>query len=150
MEEDHRKRMNDQLSLTPLPVDTSADTLKLLENDTHDEGREHYSMDGVKKHNYREETAAEMAVPRLNRVRDDQVNDDRNRTDEVGASGTVVGIIALIVSIISLFMMPFLLGIIGIIGGFISRSKGATSLGSWAIGIGAISIIVGIFIAPFF
>jgi hypothetical protein len=34
--------------------------------------------------------------------------------------------------------------------GFVARRRGAESLGAWAIGLGAISIIVGIFVLPFF
>ena len=41
-------------------------------------------------------------------------------------------------------------GAAGIIIGFIARRRGATGLGAWAIGIGAVSIIVGIFILQFF
>jgi hypothetical protein len=34
--------------------------------------------------------------------------------------------------------------------GFVARRRGAEGLGAWAIGIGAISIILGMFILPFF
>ena len=80
------------------------------------------------KHDYREETAAEIAAPQANRV--DQTF-DKTRIVQMRASqgGTLVGAISLILSILSLFMMPFLFGILGIIGGFISRRRGAKSLG---------------------
>lgn len=93
---------------------------------------------------YLEETSAEIAAPvRLNRGR---VYD---RADvETGGKG--IGIAALALSILSLFVMPILFGAAGIVLGFIARRKGSEGLGNWAIGLGAISIIVGIFIVPFF
>ncbi|MFZ3588170.1 hypothetical protein ACOI1C_02600 [Bacillus sp. DJP31] len=65
-------------------------------------------------------------------------------------SGRGIGGLALALSILSLFVLPIVLGAAGIIIGFIARRRGATKLGAWAIGIGAISIIVGMFILPFF
>lgn len=94
---------------------------------------------------HREETAAEIAAPvSLGR---------RKSYEDAGAreaGGTGVGFLALALSIISLFVMPILFGAAGIVLGFVARSKGAQSIGAWAIGIGAVSIIIGIFIIPFF
>jgi hypothetical protein len=92
---------------------------------------------------YREETSAELTD---SRPKSFQINDN----SEKSSAGTGIGITALVVSIISLFMMPVFLGIVGIVLGFIARGRGARSLGSWAIGVGALSIVVGIFIMPFF
>jgi len=96
---------------------------------------------------YNEETAAEVAAPINYGTTNREV---RNTTDDNVASGTGLGWLALALSIISLFVMPVLMGAAGIIIGFIARRRGATGLGAWAIGIGAVSIIVGIFILPFF
>ncbi|MGX6442768.1 hypothetical protein ACWM35_06000 [Neobacillus sp. K501] len=94
---------------------------------------------------FREETAAEIAAPvPLVRGRDRDV--DRERAE----GGVGMGWAALALSILSLFVMPILFGAAGIVLGFIARRRGAEGLGAWAIGIGAISIIVGIFILPFF
>lgn len=93
---------------------------------------------------YLEETSAEIAVP---------TTFNQGRTTNGGEtmkSGTGIGFAALILSILSLFVAPILFGAVGIVLGFIARRRGATRLGSWAIGIGAISIIVGMFILPFF
>jgi hypothetical protein len=139
MEENRSKRID-----TDIPSDPIPGTFQVIDV----EGSERESIDRA-KNDYREETAAEMTVPRVNRV-NNTFTDNRNETNGVAFGGTIVGVIALILSILSLFTMPFLFGIIGIIGGFYSRSRGAKSLGSWAIGIGAVSIIVGIFILPFF
>lgn len=110
-----------------------------------------YSGDvGVNNKNtadYTEETSAELTAP-TGYDRDIDTNDERN--NEVDTAGRGVGISALVLSIISLFVLPILFGAAGIVLGFVARSKGSTGLGSWAIGIGVVSIIVGMFILPFF
>jgi hypothetical protein len=94
---------------------------------------------------YREETAAEIAAPvPIIRRR------ERERENFRAAGGTGIGFVGLALSILSLFVMPILLGAAGIVLGFIARARGATAVGAWAIGIGAVSLIVGIFILPFF
>lgn len=99
---------------------------------------------------YQEETSAEISTPpqRIRTYRDDESAGAADSGD-VASRGKVIGVIALIISILSLFMMPFILGVVGIIVGIVARSRGS-NMGTWAIVIGAISIIVGIFILPFF
>lgn len=92
---------------------------------------------------FSEETAAEVA-PDLGRP------GTFDRPTEEGTSGRVMGAIALALSILSLFYSPVLLGAAGIIVGFIARRRGANGLGNWAMGIGVVSLIIGLFIAPFF
>ncbi|MDR4314368.1 YqfX [Niallia circulans] len=105
---------------------------------------------------YLEETSAEITPPMTYNATPPMTSaDTRPVTSDVeGDRGVVggkgVGIAALVISILSLFVMPIILGIVGIVLGFVARSKGASSLGTWAIALGAISIIIGIFIAPFF
>jgi hypothetical protein len=96
---------------------------------------------------FREETAAEIAAP-VPVIR----RSDRDRDDIRGKAegGTGIAWAALALSILSLFVMPILFGAAGIVLGFIARRRGAEGLGAWAIGIGAVSIIIGIFILPFF
>ena len=94
---------------------------------------------------YSEETSAEIAAPGVyNR------SVDRDGENETAAAGRGVGYAALALSILSLFVLPVLFGATGIVLGFIARRRGSESLGGWAIAIGAISIIVGMFILPFF
>lgn len=97
----------------------------------------------------REETAAEIAAPvSLGKIRN---NDNaEGKAEGKAQAGTGIGFLAIALSIISLFVMPILFGAAGIIVGFIARSRGARGLGAWAIGIGVVSIIIGIFITPFF
>jgi hypothetical protein len=98
---------------------------------------------------YFEETAAELAIPRGNR-RSLRTANDAGRPSERTASGSIIGLSALAFSILSLFIYPILFGAAGIVLGFVARRREAKSLGAWAIGIGALSLIVGIFIVPFF
>ncbi|WP_396021027.1 hypothetical protein [Cytobacillus firmus] len=94
---------------------------------------------------YSEETSAEIAAPGV-------YNRSVNRDEEIetAAAGRGVGYAALALSILSLFVLPVLFGATGIVLGFIARRRGSEGLGGWAIAIGAISIIVGMFILPFF
>ncbi|MDQ1001490.1 hypothetical protein QFZ28_001890 [Neobacillus niacini] len=100
---------------------------------------------------YREETAAEIAAPvPITRPNFQEKSKDGSGAGTGTNAGTGMGWAALALSILSLFVMPILFGAAGIVLGFVARRRGADSLGAWAIGIGAISIIVGIFILPFF
>ncbi|WP_396133959.1 hypothetical protein [Bacillus sp. SLBN-46] len=99
----------------------------------------------IHSHGYREETAAEIAAP-VPVIRRDVRTGDRERAE----GGTGIGTLAIALSILSLFVMPILFGAAGIVLGFVARRRGAEGLGAWAIGIGAISIILGMFILPFF
>jgi hypothetical protein len=93
---------------------------------------------------YQEETAAEIAAP----VRIPVIRRIGSET-ETTTGGRGLAFSALALSILSLFILPVLFGAAGIVLGLVARRKGA-ALGSWAIGIGTISILVGIFILPFF
>lgn len=62
----------------------------------------------------------------------------------------IIGYIGLLLAVISLFFFPYTLGVIAIIFGFIAQRKGEISFGAWAIGIGAFSIIISLFIKMVF
>jgi hypothetical protein len=94
---------------------------------------------------YQEETAAEVAPP-ISRY---QQGTGTKEQGGVKAGSTGMGLAALALSILSLFVFPVLFGITGIVLGFIARSRGART-GTWAITIGAISLLLGIFVLPFF
>jgi hypothetical protein len=97
---------------------------------------------------YKEETAAEIAAPAT--LRRDADYDRHEDKDETVDDGRRMGYLAIVLSVISLFIFPVILGAAGIIVGFIARRRGAEGLGGWAIGIGIVSLILGIFILPFF
>ncbi|WP_339146908.1 MULTISPECIES: DUF4190 domain-containing protein [unclassified Sutcliffiella] len=103
---------------------------------------------------YLEEHAAEVAaVPPViesDRSREREAVFEEERSDVMGMSGRGLGILGLALSILSLFFLPIIMGAAGIIVGFIARKRGAAGLGAWAIGIGIVSIVVGIFVLPLF
>ncbi|MGE6629296.1 cell division protein CrgA [Bacillus sp. NPDC077027] len=102
----------------------------------------HFSNDD----GYLEETAAEITEPyQASRDREERYN---HVNDDSGSKG--IGYTALAIAIISLFVMPVLLGVAAIVVGYIARRKGARALGAWSIGIGIVSVVLGIFITPFF
>lgn len=105
-----------------------------------------YGVDNFGEQNYREETAAEIAAPTPIRA-NQRTNEQNNAQTKEG--GTGIGLAAIALSILSLFVFPVLFGAAGIVLGFIARARGAKT-GTWAITIGAISLILGMFILPFF
>lgn len=136
------------------------------ENSTSNSASSQASMNSGQNHSSfaNEEYAAEIAPKIIDFNRRDNGSENAVRTmtnstdtstreegmvDNV-TSGKGIGGLALALSILSLFVLPIVLGAAGIIIGFIARRRGATTLGAWAIGIGAISIIVGMFVLPFF
>lgn len=100
---------------------------------------------------HKEETAAELAAPvTVDKDIDSVEKRDVDRDVEEEDTGNYIGVAALILSIVSLFTMPVLFGAAGIIVGWMARRRGAESLGIWAIGIGAVSLVMGLFVLPFF
>ncbi|PLT31009.1 hypothetical protein CUU66_05445 [Peribacillus deserti] len=97
--------------------------------------------------NNQEETSTELAPGTRSFTRDES----RNTRLTGMAAGKGMGYAALIVSILSLFVAPILFGIVGIVLGFLARRNNESrTLGYWAIGIGAFSLIIGTLILPFF
>jgi hypothetical protein len=95
-----------------------------------------------RKEQYQEETAAEIAAPAPPAI-------TRRSEEESTTGGRGLALSALALSILSLFILPVLFGAAGIVLGFMARRRGS-AIGTWAIVLGAISIVVGIFILPFF
>ncbi|SDI33277.1 DUF4190 domain-containing protein [Natribacillus halophilus] len=106
---------------------------------------------------YMEETSAEVASPGVNAEQTNAASEEQSDEPMQGEEPTVnddslgmgLGTAAIIISLVSLFFLPVILGAAGIITGFFARQKGASALGWWAIGIGAVSILVSVFFAPF-
>ncbi|MBM7597948.1 hypothetical protein JOC34_000305 [Virgibacillus halotolerans] len=73
---------------------------------------------------------------------------DRDHDDHSDVNSTY-GWIGLALSVVSFFMMPVILGAAGIILGFVSRARGADTLGNIAIAAGVISILVRFLVIPF-
>lgn len=109
---------------------------------------EEYAPENMYDQEFEEETAMEYANG-MGVTRSEANETDNANLDDVTA-GRGVGTFAIVLSILSLFFLPILLGAAGIVVGFISRRAGANALGNWAIGIGAVSIIMTVFFSPFF
>ncbi|GAA0441014.1 MAG: hypothetical protein ACQEWU_12620 [Bacillota bacterium] len=86
-----------------------------------------------------EEFAAEMTA-------DDY---DPDVTDNDTDINSTFGWVGIALSVISFFIWPVIFGAAGIILGFMSRSRGADTLGNIAIAGGAISILITLFVLPF-
>ena len=131
--------------------EVSNETILLLPepNGTHGMRNNASSMAGYNP-NQREETAAEIAAPvNLGRNQGEDSRDRQGNMDRE-AGGSMLGFTGLALSILSLFFLPVLLGIAGIVLGFMAMRRGSSKAGGWAIGIGAVSLIIGMFITPFF
>ncbi|MGF7089213.1 hypothetical protein JOD24_003094 [Kroppenstedtia sanguinis] len=94
------------------------------------------------------ETATEVA-PVVDREweRNEDRADREDAGNEAGDEGRGLGITSIILSVLSFFFVPFLLGSAGIILGVIAGRKGS-AMGWWAVGLGAISVILTAFVAP--
>lgn len=132
---DNERRKNDSVNQDLQNIDIYHDYIKVNNNPEAE----------VVQNKYNEETAAELTTPMA-------LGSDfeRDTAEETNASGKILGYSALALSILSLFIVPVLFGAAGIVLGFVARRRGTDALGTWAIGIGAVSIIVGIFVLPFF
>jgi hypothetical protein len=95
---------------------------------------------------YEEELAQEMTADDFNRP----VKSEEQETNMQDNVRTGMGWLAIVLSALSFFMMPILLGAAGIIFGFVSKNRGADTLGNTAIIAGAIAIVLSLFVAPFF
>jgi uncharacterized membrane protein YdbT with pleckstrin-like domain len=115
---------------------------------TYNESRVQPMMQPNNETDFMEETAAEITEPVRGINREENRNNNEYRQEEAGGKG--LGWLALAFSIVSLFIMPVILGATGIILGFIARRRGAEALGAWAIGIGVVSIIIAMFVLPFY
>jgi hypothetical protein len=132
---DNERRKNDSVNQDLQNVDIYNDYINVNDNPEVE----------VVRDKYNEETAAELTTPMA-------LGGDfeRDEAEETSTSGRILGYSALALSILSLFIVPVLFGAAGIVLGFVARRRGSDALGAWAIGIGAVSIIIGIFVLPFF
>lgn len=87
-----------------------------------------------------EETATELTADDI---------DAPTKAEDDNDVRSAVGWIGLALSVLSFFIMPIILGAAGIIMGFIAKNRGANTLGYTAIGAGALSIVIRLFVIPF-
>jgi len=90
---------------------------------------------------YQEETASEFVDER-------DMLDSRSEDADDTELKSAYGWVSIALSVISFFFLPFILAVAGIVVGFIARYREAPILGNTAIVIGALSIVVRLFILP--
>lgn len=91
---------------------------------------------------FHEETSSELVDHDVQNV---EINAEES--DDVDIK-SIYGWSAIALSVLSFFIVPFLFAVLGIIVGFVARYNRALILGNTAIVIGALSIIVRLFILP--
>ncbi|WP_117169207.1 DUF4190 domain-containing protein [Paraliobacillus sediminis] len=127
-------------------TEADTDTMGINQQGAQDTGQVH-SSDLINQSNERdEEFAAELTANDFN---EPIASEKVNGKSEVEAK-TGFGWFAVVASILSFFLMPIFLSAIGIIVGFVAKSRGADTLGNTAIIAGALSMIITLFIVPFF
>ncbi|MDC3413371.1 hypothetical protein NC797_10570 [Aquibacillus sp. 3ASR75-11] len=94
---------------------------------------------------YEEELGQEMTADDVDRP----IKSDEQETKMQSNVHTGMGWLAVILSALSFFVMPVILGAAGIIFGFVSKNRGADTLGNTAIIAGAIAIVLSLFVRPF-
>ncbi|MUT66696.1 hypothetical protein [Paenibacillus sp. NEAU-GSW1] len=95
-----------------------------------------------------EEMAADFAVgSNVSYVPRSEIDDNVRRTK---SRGTALGWVGLIFAVASWFVWPVIMGITSAVIGFIAFRQGARTLGSWAIAIGLIAILLSAVIVPLY
>ena len=90
---------------------------------------------------HQEETAMEFAAPYP------LVEEQRShalRLRKMKTNARLIALVSLLFSLLSLLFAHFILGTAGILIGFAALRKGEITAGSWGIGIGAFSLIIGV------
>lgn len=121
----------DENKQRPKPIDLENHVLELEEEENYTEVSDAY----------KEETAAELVDHDVEDLDYEQDEEDRDIKSVYGWS-------AIALSVISFFILPFIFAGLGIVVGFVARVNRAPILGNTAIVIGALSILVKLFILP--
>ncbi|MCQ6558301.1 DUF4190 domain-containing protein [Paenibacillus mendelii] len=119
---------------------------KKHDSELHDEAETRPS--DLDRERYKEEAAAELAVP-VHPV--NSRSDVRNDADqEIRSASRATGWAALIISIMSWFVWPVLLGITGAVIGFMAYRQGSRGLGVWSITLGLIAAAAYLVLIPLY
>ncbi|UFT97796.1 DUF4190 domain-containing protein [Radiobacillus kanasensis] len=145
MDQSNRNRELDNVEKAPVSLEEEPNVLNAGQQGAQPiiEDEELYSLEEPYKQDV--EIAQEMTVNDFNRP----IHSDEQPTEMRSKVQTGFGWAALILSILSFFTMPIIFAAAGIILGFVSKGRGADTLGNASIIIGVVSIVLAIFIAPF-
>ncbi|TGA99600.1 hypothetical protein E4665_04560 [Sporolactobacillus shoreae] len=117
--------------------------------DHFDEGSLYDKRHAFNNEEYAKELAADQYDPEAGGDRSDNHRPSRSGDRDLIEGGRGMGWLSLVLSIAALFFLPVILGIAGIIIGYIAFRQGARTLGGWAIGIGAVAVLIQL-MAPLF
>ncbi|MGI6127044.1 MAG: hypothetical protein ACOYEF_08770 [Planifilum sp.] len=92
----------------------------------------------------RMEAAEELADPVPAKAADEG---EKRRPDAARDEGGGLGTLAIILSVLSLLLLPYILAPAGIVLGIIGSRR--NRLGWWAVGVGALSLIINLAAAPY-
>lgn len=90
------------------------------------------------------EAAEELADPVPAKAADEG---EKRRPDAARDEGGGLGTLAIILSVLSLLLLPYILAPAGIVLGIIGSRR--NRLGWWAVGVGALSLIINLAAAPY-
>ncbi|QDP40624.1 DUF4190 domain-containing protein [Radiobacillus deserti] len=145
MEQSNRKHEVDNMEKDPETMEEEPNVLNAGQQGSQPiiQDEELWSLDEPYKQDV--EFAQEMTANDFNRP----IHSDEQMTNMRSKVRTGIGWTALVLTILSFFTMPILFAAVGIILGFVSKGRGADTLGNTSIIIGAVSIVITMFIAPF-
>ncbi|MRH43106.1 DUF4190 domain-containing protein [Aquibacillus halophilus] len=146
MDESYRNERNEEVEKAPNFGGEEPDVVSARQQGAENvppivEDEELYSLDEA----YKEEFGQELTANEFNRP----ITSTEQETEMKSEVKTGFGWLAVILAVLSFFVMPIIFGAAGIIFGFVSRGRGADTLGNTAIIAGAISIVITLFVAPF-
>ncbi|MGD8192250.1 DUF456 domain-containing protein [Brevibacillus ginsengisoli] len=90
------------------------------------------------------------ALPRMDTRRNESKSPVTGPNQARGDAAGGLGMVGLGLSLLSLFMLPYLLAPIGIVLGYLAMRRNATTLGTWAMIVGAIAILGALIVYPYF
>ncbi|UVI32161.1 DUF4190 domain-containing protein [Paenibacillus spongiae] len=108
---------------------------------------ENAKLSRLDRERYKEEAAAEIAVP-AQPVNSSARLDEAE--EETRSAGRATGWAALILSIMSWFVWPVLLGITGAVVGFMAYRQGSRGLAVWSIALGLIAAAAYLVLIPLY
>lgn len=123
------------------------------ETTTHDEGerRALYQQGAQPSTEIEEDLYPDSRSNRDTEIAQELTMDEPMKSEEHGTEmksdvETGFGWLAVVLAALSFFVMPLILGAAGIIFGFISKNRGADTLGNIAIFAGAVAVVLSLFL----
>lgn len=134
---------------TDLPEAETAPSQPAMVNDRNFANRRN-NLDDLTRY----EMGAEAApLPTFEARSDERIKSRSPVTGPSEAGGDTaggLGMVGLGLSLLSLFLLPYLLAPVGIVLGYLATRRKATTLGTWAMIVGAVAILGALIVYPYF